>query len=69
MDYSKYELHNLYYSPNTKRMIKWLGHVACTGEIRNVYKIPVRKSEGKRQFARPWHRWEANIKVDLNETV
>ena len=23
--------------------------------------------EGKRSFGRPWHRWEDNIKMDLQE--
>jgi len=25
------------------------------------------KPEGKRSFGRPWHRWEDNIKMDLQE--
>jgi hypothetical protein len=32
-----------------------------------VYRILVRKLEGKRQLARPRRRWEENIKVDLQE--
>jgi hypothetical protein len=32
------------------------------------YKILVGKSERKRPFERPRHRWEDNIKVDLRET-
>jgi len=27
----------------------------------------VGKPEGKRPFGRPWHRWEDNIKMDLQE--
>jgi len=27
----------------------------------------VRKPEGKRPFGSPWHRWEDNIKLDLQE--
>jgi hypothetical protein len=47
------ELHNLYSSPDVTRMIKSrrmrsAGHVACMGEMRNSYKISVRKHEGKR---------------------
>jgi hypothetical protein len=46
------ELHNLYESPNIIRVIKsrkirWTGHVACKGELRNSYSILVRKPEGK----------------------
>jgi hypothetical protein len=38
------------------------------GEMRNAYKISVRKPEGKRTLRRPRHRWEDNIKMDLRET-
>jgi len=37
------------------------------GEMRNAYKISVRKPEGKRQLGRPKCRWEDNIIVDLRE--
>jgi hypothetical protein len=30
-----------------------MGHVACTGEMRNAYKILVGKPEGKRPLGRP----------------
>jgi hypothetical protein len=30
------------------RMVRWAGHVAYMGEMRKVYKILVRKPEGKR---------------------
>jgi hypothetical protein len=36
-------------------------HVAHIGEMRNAYKILVRKSEGKRQLGRPMHIWERII--------
>jgi len=32
-----------------------------------VYKILVRKPEGKRPLGRPRHRWEDNIKMYLKE--
>jgi len=35
------------------------------GERRIVYKVLVGKPEGKRPLGRPSHRWEDNIKVDL----
>jgi hypothetical protein len=46
------ELHNLYSSPDIIRHIKsrrmrWVGHVACKGEGRNVYRVSVGKPEGK----------------------
>jgi hypothetical protein len=42
---------------------------ACSvhGEGRGVYWILVGKPEGKRPFERPRHRWEDNIKADLQE--
>jgi hypothetical protein len=36
-------------------------------EKRNAYKVLVGKSEGKIPLARPRHRWEDNIKMDLRE--
>jgi hypothetical protein len=32
--------------------------------MRNVYKILVRKPEGKRTLRRPRHTWEEKIKMD-----
>jgi hypothetical protein len=37
------------------------------GEGRNVYRVLVRKAEGKRQLGRPRRRWENGIKMDLRE--
>jgi hypothetical protein len=47
------ELHSLYSSPNIVRVIKsrrmrWTGHVARTGEERDVYRDLVGRPEGKR---------------------
>jgi hypothetical protein len=47
------QLHKLYSSPNIVKVIKsrkvrWVGHVACMGEGRGVYKVLVGRSEGKR---------------------
>ena len=66
------ELNDLYCSPNIVRVIKsrrmrWAGHVARMGEGRGVCRVLVRKHEGKRPFGRPRHRWEDNIKMDLQE--
>jgi hypothetical protein len=67
------KLHNLHASPNIIRVInsrkrmKWVGHVACTGEKRNTYKMLVKKPEGKKPFGRLRCRWEDNIKMDLKE--
>jgi hypothetical protein len=37
------------------------------GERREVYRVLVGKSEGKRPIVRPRRRWEDNIKMDLLE--
>jgi len=47
--------------------MRWVGHVACMGEVRNSYKILVRKSEGKRPSGIPMHRQENTIRMDLRE--
>jgi hypothetical protein len=36
-------------------------------EDRVVHRVLVRKTEGKRPLGRPRHRWEDNIKMDLQE--
>jgi hypothetical protein len=42
---------------------------ACStyGEGRVVYRVLVGKSEGKRPLGRPRHRWEDNVRMDLQE--
>jgi hypothetical protein len=37
------------------------------GEERGMYKVLVRKPEGKGPLGRPRRRWEDNIKMDLQE--
>ena len=44
-------------------------HVARMGERRGVYRILVGRPEGKRPLGRPTHRWEDNIKTDLQKVV
>ena len=36
-------------------------------EERGVHRVLVGKPEGKRPLERPRHRWEGNIKMDLQE--
>jgi hypothetical protein len=45
--------------------MRWAGHVASMGEMRNAYKTWVGKPEGKTLLGRPWRRWEYNIRIDL----
>jgi len=46
--------------------MRW-GHVARMGENRGVYRVLVRKPEGKRPPGRPRRRWDDNIQMDLQE--
>jgi hypothetical protein len=41
--------------------------VARIGEERRVHRVLVGKPEGNRPLGRPRHRWEDNIKMDLQE--
>jgi len=55
------ELNDLYFSPNIVRVIKsrrtgWAGHVARMRERRGVYRVVVKKPEGKRPLGRPRRR-------------
>ena len=63
---------DLYCSPNIVRVIqsgrlRAAGHVARMGERRGVYRVLVGKTEGKRPLGRPRHRWDDNIKMDIQE--
>jgi hypothetical protein len=49
------------------RMMRWVGHVACMGEMRNTYKILAGKSEGKRPLGGLRLRWEDKIKINFRE--
>jgi hypothetical protein len=66
------ELHNLYTSPDIMRQfksrrIRWVGHVVCVGEGRNMYRVLVGNPEGKGPLGRLRHRSEDWIKMDLRE--
>jgi hypothetical protein len=65
------ELNDLYCSPNIVRVIKWrmrgVGHVTRIGENGGLRRVLVGKHEGKRPLGRPRHRWEDNIKMNLQE--
>jgi hypothetical protein len=43
--------------------------VACSvyGGGKRLYRVLVRKPEGKRPLGRPWRRWEDNIIMDIQE--
>jgi hypothetical protein len=66
------ELNSLYSSWNIVRVIKSrrmrsVGHVACMGEGRCVYRVLVGRPKGKRPLGRCRHKWEDNIKLDLRD--
>ena len=66
------ELNDLYSSPDIVRVIKsrslrWVGHVACVGERRGVYRVLFGRPEGRKPLGRSRLRWERNIKMDLRE--
>jgi hypothetical protein len=66
------ELHALYSSPNIFRVIKsgrmrWTGNVARMGDRRGTFQVLVGRPERRRPLGRPRHRWENNIKMDLQE--
>jgi hypothetical protein len=49
--------------------MRWESHVARMGEKRGAYGILVGRPEGRRPVGRPRHRWEDNIKLDLQKVV
>jgi len=51
------------------RRIRWAGHVAHMGEERGVYKVLVRKLEGKRPVGGSRRRWVDNIRKYYNVYV
>jgi len=64
------ELNDLYCSTNIVRLIKsrrikWAGHVARMGDKRGVYRVVVRRPEGKKPLRRHRHTLKDNIKMDL----
>jgi hypothetical protein len=47
--------------------MRWEGHVARMGDMRNSYEISVAKPEGKSSLEGPRRRWEDNITMDLRK--
>ena len=68
----KEELNDLYCSPNMFRddeieKNEMGGTCSTYGVRRGVYRVLVGKPEEKRPLGRSRHRWEDNIKMDLQE--
>jgi hypothetical protein len=49
------------------QMIRWAGHEACVGRMRNAYRILFGKPKDKNPLRRPRRRWENNFKLDLED--
>jgi len=47
--------------------MRWAGHAVRIVERRCVYRVLMGKPEGKRPLGRCRHRWEDNVKMDLQE--
>jgi len=45
----------------------WAGFVERMEKSRGVNRVLVRKPKGKKPLGRSRHRWEGNIKIDLQE--
>ena len=64
-------LYGLYSSPNIRVIksgrVRWVGHVACTEENERYIQGFVGNPEVRRPLARPAHKWENNIKMNLQE--
>ena len=68
----KEKLNDLYSSSSIvwvikSRRLRWAGHVSHTGESKCVYRVLVGNPDGKRLHGRPRHKWDYNIKMDLQE--
>jgi hypothetical protein len=48
-------------------LAKYNFRLVAVQEVRWVYIILVRKTEGKRPLGRPWHRWKDNIRTCIRE--
>jgi hypothetical protein len=51
------------------RKMRWAGHVVRMGERRKLYRVLVRKPEGKIPLGRLRRKWENGIRMDLREDV
>lgn len=66
------ELRDTYSSPNAIQVIKskrkgWAGRVVLMGDRRDAYSFSVGKCEKKRKLERLRLRWDANIKMGVQD--
>ena len=45
----------------------WAEHVPCMADSRGSCRLLVGRLDRKRSLGRPWHRWEDDIKIYLQE--
>jgi hypothetical protein len=48
------------------RRMRWAGHVARMGQERNVYRLLLGKTEGRRPLGTPRRKWIDNMKINLD---
>jgi hypothetical protein len=46
------------------RRVRWAGHVASVGDRQGLYRVLVRRADGKRPVGRSRHKLKDNIKID-----
>jgi hypothetical protein len=51
------DLHQTAVGPSNQRRMRWTGHAARIGKMRNAYNTVVRKPEGKIPLGRSRHGW------------
>jgi hypothetical protein len=49
------------------RRMRWAGHVARMGQRRGLHRVLMEKHKGKKTHGRSRHKWDDNIKMDLQE--
>jgi hypothetical protein len=49
------------------RIMRWMGHAARMGKMRNPYKSFIRKPEEKIPLEKTRRRWKDNVRMDLSE--
>ena len=62
-----YHLPNIVRKTSRSRIVRSAKNIARIGEGRSAFKNLTRKPTGKRPLGRPRHRWEDNIRMDLEE--
>jgi len=60
-------VHNVHILAESVHIIKKNTEVLVVASKEIGIKVTADKTEGKRQLGRPRHRWEYNIKTDLQE--